>query len=152
MGNTARRQKASVAVISRSLRVGAALIEVGADALLSDRRGAMVEFEETPFGTRIIGLKEAMLKPFEEKTEIDQLRTRNAELEAELQDIKDSYRHVMEEKCPTDEVHCTCVPALRAEVARLRKALENAAKDIPYYGMYHKTKAAIVAALEASDG
>ena len=38
-----------------------------------------------------------------------------AKLETELSDIKESHRIVMDERCPSDEVHCTCVPILRAE-------------------------------------
>ena len=38
----------------------------------------------------------------------------------ELQFIKETYQHVMAEECPTDEVHCACVPVLRAEIERLR--------------------------------
>ena len=30
----------------------------------------------------------------------------------------------MSENCPSDEIHCTCVPVLRREVARLREILE----------------------------
>ena len=48
----------------------------------------MVEFEKTPFGTRIVNLKEAMLKPFEQASELDQLRARNAELEAEVERLR----------------------------------------------------------------
>ena len=43
------------------------------------------------------------------------------QLEAELSDIKESHRIVMDEKCPSDEVHCTCVPVLRAENEALRE-------------------------------
>lgn len=56
--------------------------------------------------------------------EIDKLQSRNMELETELQDIKDSYNKVMEENCPTDEVHCTCVPALRASRTKLEAEVE----------------------------
>jgi hypothetical protein len=46
-----------------------------------------------------------------------------------LQEESDHYdsihKMVMSEKCPTDEVHCTCVPHLRAEVERLEDALRE---------------------------
>lgn len=55
-------------------------------------------------------------------------------LKAEVADWRDTQRAVMSETCPTDEVHCTCVPMLKkkiteleAERDRLRKALEEAA-------------------------
>jgi len=50
------------------------------------------------------------------------LQSRIAELEAQLADWQDNQRTIMQEKCPTDEVHCTCVPTLR-------KALEEANED-----------------------
>ncbi len=50
-------------------------------------------------------------------------------LRAELADIHDQHRRVMSEKCPTDEVHCTCVPVLRREVERLERALRKADKN-----------------------
>lgn len=50
------------------------------------------------------------------------LEAENARLNDELDDIKEAYKQVMSERCPTDEVHCTCVPFLRAELAELRDA------------------------------
>ncbi len=50
-------------------------------------------------------------------------------LREELADIENSHRFVMAEDCPTDEVHCGCVPILKAENARLLariKELEDA--------------------------
>jgi len=38
----------------------------------------------------------------------------------ELTEITERHVRVMEERCPTDERHCTCVPMLRGEVERLR--------------------------------
>ena len=46
-----------------------------------------------------------------------------ARLRAELADIQDAHRQVMEERCPTDERHCACVPVLRAEVAESAREL-----------------------------
>ena len=48
------------------------------------------------------------------------------QLEAEIKDIKDAYAIVMNEECASDEVHCTCVPALRAENQRLTEAIGKA--------------------------
>lgn len=38
----------------------------------------------------------------------------------ELADIKETYAHIVNDECGKDEKHCTCVPALRAEIARLK--------------------------------
>ena len=48
--------------------------------------------------------------------------------DAELADIREAHRKVMAEECPSDEHHCTCVPVLRAEIKRLRGAMELAHK------------------------
>ena len=45
---------------------------------------------------------------------------------AELAEIKASYRATIEEPCDAGQVHCTCVPALRAEVERMRPVLRAA--------------------------
>lgn len=45
----------------------------------------------------------------------------NARLRTELDDRDEAHRRVMAEQCAPDERHCTCVPALRAEVRRLQK-------------------------------
>ena len=52
------------------------------------------------------------------------LRTENAKLRAELAELKDYYARVISEPCP-DEQHCTCVPALRAELDALRATLSH---------------------------
>lgn len=38
----------------------------------------------------------------------------------ELSAIKEAHRQVMNERCPGDEVHCSCVPILRTEIENLR--------------------------------
>jgi hypothetical protein len=49
-----------------------------------------------------------------------------ASLREELQDYKDDaeqsknvFNRILDEKCPSDEVHCTCVPHLREEYKKL---------------------------------
>ena len=42
-----------------------------------------------------------------------------AEKVRELRDVD----RVLSEECPTDELHCGCVPALRREIERLREAI-----------------------------
>lgn len=55
-------------------------------------------------------------------TEADQ---RIAELEAEKLDADAQHKMVMDEKCPDDKVHCTCVPFLRKGIAELQAELER---------------------------
>lgn len=38
----------------------------------------------------------------------------------ELNAIKEAHRQVMDERCPEDEVHCSCVPILRTEIENLK--------------------------------
>lgn len=42
-----------------------------------------------------------------------------------LRDLEDSHRAVMREECAGDEVHCSCVPPMRAEVERLRAKVKG---------------------------
>jgi hypothetical protein len=48
------------------------------------------------------------------------------QVETELDDWRQAARIAADDPCP-DEQHCTCVPALRADNARLRKALDTPA-------------------------
>ena len=41
----------------------------------------------------------------------------------ERDDVAATFRRVLDEKCPTDEVHCTCVPVLRQRIAELEAQL-----------------------------
>lgn len=41
------------------------------------------------------------------------------EAEAELADWREASRKVLDDKCPSDEHHCTCVPLLRKRIAEL---------------------------------
>ena len=63
---------------------------------------------------------------------------RNKELEEELNDIKESYEHTVNEDCE-DEIHCTCVPALRARIKELEaevklydKQFKQLKENIPF--------------------
>lgn len=51
------------------------------------------------------------------RVELDKLREYKAEIAA-------STKRIMNEKCHTDEIHCSCVPLLRAEVERLTELLK----------------------------
>lgn len=59
---------------------------------------------------------------------IVELRAENARLRNELDEIRRAYTDIMNEPCE-DEVHCTCVPGLRAEIVKWIAA-NNAATTI----------------------
>ncbi len=49
------------------------------------------------------------------------LAAENRQLLAQIADYRESYCRVIVEQCAIDEKHCTCVPALRARIARLER-------------------------------
>jgi succinate dehydrogenase/fumarate reductase flavoprotein subunit len=49
-------------------------------------------------------------------------------LRKQLDEEHDYYKRVVDEECAPDELHCTCVPALRNEIDALRKELELSRK------------------------
>lgn len=49
--------------------------------------------------------------------------------EQTIADMQEQHRLVMDEKCPSDEVHCTCVPILRVEIERLKMNVGDIAAD-----------------------
>ena len=64
------------------------------------------------------------------ESHVTALTARIAELEAEnaeLRDVIGDYRNdasrVLDEKCPSDERHCGCVPILREQLTKYQKAL-----------------------------
>jgi len=58
------------------------------------------------------------------KAERDELKDERDELLVERAEAVEIHSRIMSEQCPTDEQHCTCVPALMAEVERLNKAVD----------------------------
>jgi uncharacterized small protein (DUF1192 family) len=57
--------------------------------------------------------------------DVKALERRNDELQAEVERLKhyeEYFYRVIDEPCPNDEQHCTCVPALRLEIDRLKEA------------------------------
>lgn len=63
--------------------------------------------------------------------EIYDLRKKVAELEAELKDRDDWFKARMSEDCPTDEVHCGCVPELKKRVQELEAELKSLKAEVP---------------------
>ena len=62
-------------------------------------------------------------------------RERIALLESSLAEVKETTKRIMAEECPTDEIHCTCVPYLRIELAEARQEnerLQEALKEADY--------------------
>ena len=58
-----------------------------------------------------------------------------------VQDYRDDIRKTLDDRGADDEVHCSCVPALRGEIARLRaqldavmEAVDAEQEDIPHFG------------------
>ncbi len=64
--------------------------------------------------------------------------------EAELADIKDAWPRIMADKCAKDEVHCTCVPALRIMVQKAEASLaEHEKREVEYLDVTHKLEASL---------
>jgi predicted RNase H-like nuclease (RuvC/YqgF family) len=57
-------------------------------------------------------------------------QTRVARLLEIINDYEEYYQKVIEEKCASDERHCTCVPALRQRINDLEGELEAYRQEI----------------------
>jgi len=69
----------------------------------------------------------------EYKHKNEELREEKKRLKSELDDINDSFKTVMDEKCAKDEVHCTCVPHFKRGVAELRYTLREVVEVFEFY-------------------
>ncbi len=81
------------------------------------------------FGGAIRIIEKENISAEEKNKRLDKL------LETHLQTLIDFYKEVsevhekiMDEKCASDEIHCTCVPVLREEIKRLRQTLIDSTK------------------------
>jgi hypothetical protein len=92
------------------------LLSVGADGDDGISEGRAVEL------VREMALRAVDKAVAEERAEVVRLRER-------VEDYEDDVRRVLEDRGASDEVHCSCVPVLRAEVARLQAALEKAVAE-----------------------
>jgi hypothetical protein len=68
-------------------------------------------------------VRDSQLKIWKDKAIALESALRDAE--DKLKEHDEYYRRVVNEECAPDELHCTCVPALRAEIAELRADLEH---------------------------
>ena len=70
---------------------------------------------------------EAVLDYYEESGKDEVSEEARKEL-VQFYELADYYKRVINEPCPTDEQHCTCVPALRAEIERIKKVARDVVK------------------------
>jgi len=80
---------------------------------LEDAKKLVVELSEIKnfqYGMFINALREIVSL----NEEIDNLRYI-------IEDYREGIAKVLDEKCPSDEVHCGCVPILRQEIERLKR-------------------------------
>lgn len=58
------------------------------------------------------------------------LKEANEDVQSRLDDYRQDYAKVVNDKCPSDEIHCGCVPILRRENRLLAEELENAKDEL----------------------
>lgn len=65
------------------------------------------------------------------------LQHENDYLRERLRDYIDDYKAVVRERCAPDEHHCSCVPHLRAHIAKLRDTSRAAADELEEHWAAH---------------
>ena len=60
------------------------------------------------------------------------------QLEEQIADMNDAYKVVMDEKCADDEIHCTCVPALRQQIKELEDGIQKISTEVFKIWEYYK--------------
>lgn len=99
-------------------------VAYGADAFndLADRMRALKEGST---------MNDAELVEAALERQVSELTNKNCELQEKLDEYKNAYKFIMDDKCFNEEKHCACAPILRAKVkeleaenALLRKRLE----------------------------
>jgi len=60
------------------------------------------------------------------------------QLEEQIADMNDAYKVVMDEKCADDEIHCTCVPALRQQIKELELGIQKISTEVFKIWEYYK--------------
>ena len=73
---------------------------------------------------RLLGQNEVLRQS---KRGVEYLRQKRiiANLRAQLDEHDAYYRKVVNDECAPDEVHCTCVPALRDKIDELRRLIDG---------------------------
>ena len=59
-----------------------------------------------------------------DRGELERLRAENARLKMIIDDYRSDTVRVLNDRCPTDEKHCGCVPILRGQINNYKKTLE----------------------------
>ena len=59
-----------------------------------------------------------------DRGELERLRAENARLKMIIDDYRSDIAKVLNDRCPTDEKHCGCVPILWGQINNYQKALE----------------------------
>ena len=59
-----------------------------------------------------------------DRGELERLRAENAWLKMIIDDYRSDIAKVLNDRCPTDEKHCGCVPILRGQINNYKKTLE----------------------------
>lgn len=80
-------------------------------------------------GDRVAVLASRLL---ELEAENARLKETNEDLKSRLDDYRQDYAKVTNDQCPTDEIHCGCVPILRRENRLLSEELANAKDELKY--------------------
>jgi len=62
------------------------------------------------------------------RSERDVLKAENARLLETLDYYSEDYKKIINEECPTDEKHCSCVPVLRQELEKSMELLRHEVK------------------------
>jgi len=83
--------------------------------------------EETHWDCKIAKL-EAKCNNLEQENA--KLKEANEDVQSRLDDYRQDYAKVVNDKCPSDEIHCGCVPILRRENRLLAEELENAKDEL----------------------
>lgn len=77
-------------------------------------------FESYINGVRISDVAKECLRL---RTEIKKLVEENKKNKDIVDDYRVSFRVVLDEKCPKDEIHCGCVPIMRTAIANYRNSM-----------------------------
>ena len=72
------------------------------------------------------------------QTQLEATKERAEEAEAELADYKNSAEQALSETCKPGELHCDCVPLLRARVAELESILSGKTQHDAHAEGYRK--------------